>query len=135
MVLVQVAAMTILNLYYLHIHSVIFHHIALSIQTCHMLMAEPSTYDMFALFEKERLCWRLSRQHMTCFCFKIFLFQDMKIWTSHMLMAQPSTYNKFERCHGSAINISILFYKNTNMSYVDGSAINIWHVWIDRAIL
>ena len=40
----------------LDIHSVIFYHIALSMQTCHMLMAEPSTdmltaqpitYDMF----------------------------------------------------------------------------------------
>ena len=38
------------------VHSVIFYQIALSIQTCHMLMAEPSTYDMFTLFEKERLC-------------------------------------------------------------------------------
>ena len=35
-----------------HIHSVIFYNIALSIQTCHMLMAEPSTYDMFALLKK-----------------------------------------------------------------------------------
>jgi hypothetical protein len=41
-------------LYYIQksLHSVIFYHIALSIQTCHMLMAEPSAYDMFALLKK-----------------------------------------------------------------------------------
>ena len=33
-------------------HSVIFYHIALSKQTCHMLMVEPSTYDMFAFLKK-----------------------------------------------------------------------------------
>ena len=33
-------------------HSVIFYHIALSMKTCHMLMAEPSTYDMFAFLKK-----------------------------------------------------------------------------------
>ena len=74
-------------------HSVIFYHIALSIQTCHMLMAEPSTYDMFVLLKKNGyvdgwavniwhvfvskylyfkmwkyklvICWWLSRQHKT----------------------------------------------------------------------
>ena len=35
-----------------HGHSVIFYHIALSIQTCHMLMAEPSICNMFALLKK-----------------------------------------------------------------------------------
>ena len=35
-----------------YLHSVLFYHIALSMKTCHMLMAEPSTYDMFAFFKK-----------------------------------------------------------------------------------
>ena len=111
-------------------------------------------------FEKERLCWRLSHQHVTCFCFKIFSFHKLVVcwwlsrqhmtslkgvicWqlshqhmtilyfhilkfkyfetkTCHMLTAQPSTYQ--------------FFFLNANMSYVDGSAINIWHVCFDRAI-
>ena len=33
-------------------HSVLFYHIALSKQTCCMLMAEESTYDMFAFKKK-----------------------------------------------------------------------------------
>ena len=37
----------------------------------------------------------LSHQNMTCFCFKVFKFENMKIQTSHMLMAQPSTYDMF----------------------------------------
>jgi hypothetical protein len=36
------------------IHSVIFYRIALSKQTCHMLMDEPSTYDMLAILKKNR---------------------------------------------------------------------------------
>ena len=32
--------------------SILFYHIAQSIKTCHMLMAKPSTYDMFALLKK-----------------------------------------------------------------------------------
>ena len=96
------------------IHSVVFYHIALSIQTCHMLMAEPSTYDMFALLKKNGyvdgwavniwhvfvskhfyfkiwkyklvICWWLSRQHMTCFHF----------WKRmDMLTAELSTYDMF----------------------------------------
>ena len=33
-------------------HSVLFYHIALSIKTCHMLMADLSTYDMFAFLKE-----------------------------------------------------------------------------------
>ena len=59
-----------------------------------------------------------------------------------MLMAQPATYNKFESCHMLMAEPSTydnflfilletyrktyqFFFKNGNMSYVDGSAINI----------
>ena len=34
------------------VHSVLFYQIALSIKRCHMLMAELSTYDMFAFLKK-----------------------------------------------------------------------------------
>ena len=66
------------------IHSVIFNHIALLIKTCHMLMAEPTAYDMFVFLKKNRyvFCWFLKREIKRC----------------HMLMAQPSTYDNFQNC-------------------------------------
>ena len=51
-----------------------------------MLMAQPSTYDMFAFFKKNGydmfFCWFLKREIKSC----------------HMLMAQPSTYDNFQTC-------------------------------------
>ena len=31
------------------------------------------------IFEKEQICWQRSHQHMTCFCCKVFKFQNIKI--------------------------------------------------------
>ena len=67
-----------------------------------MLMAEPSTYDMFDS------CRTLMAEPSK------FLLLETNRKTSHMLTAQPSTYP--------------FFFKNANMSYVDGSAINIQHM-------
>ena len=62
-----------------------------------MLMAEPSTYVMFAFLKKNGYVfwWILRREMNSC----------------HMLMAQPSTYDMFA-----------FLEKN---GYVDGSAVNI----------
>ena len=78
-----------------------------------MLMAQPSTYDKF-----ER-CYMLTAEPSTYDNFLFLLFKTNRK-TCHMLIAQPSTYP--------------VFFKNANMSYVDGIAINISHVLIDRAI-
>ena len=142
----------------LELHSVIFYHICLWIQTCQLLTAIPSSVDMFALFEKVWLCWRLYRHHMTCFCFKEFWIQIVKIQTSHMLTAEPSSYDTFESCHMLTAQPSLLAYfyfqslekhviwwrysrqhnrtfsKSANMSTDDGIAVNRWHVWIHRHI-
>ena len=61
------------------------------LESCHLLMVEPSTYDNFLYLslkptEKHVICWRLSRQHNCSFS---------KMQTCHMWTAQPSTYDMF----------------------------------------
>ena len=78
------------------------------------------------LKQKHVICWRLSRQHNCSFS---------KVQTYHMLTAEPSTYDNYLFLLLETNRKTYLFFfLNANMSYVDGSAINIWHVWIDRAI-
>ena len=60
------------------------------------------------------ICWRLSHQHLHTFC-----FQSLK---KHVI-CWP-----YSRQHNRT------FSKSANMSYVDGIAVNIWHVWIHRHI-
>ena len=50
----------------------------------------------------------------------LFILLETHRQTCHMLTAQPSTYP--------------FFFQNANMYFGDGSAINIWHVCIYRAI-
>ena len=73
-----------------------------------MLMAQPSTYDNF------QTCLMLTAEPSTydySLYFHIFEFKYIETKTCHMLMAQPSIYT--------------FFFKNANMSYIDGTAINI----------
>ena len=44
------------NLILLPLHSADFYHIALLLESVHMLTAEPSTYAHFPIFIKVRLC-------------------------------------------------------------------------------
>ena len=69
-----------------------------------MLMAQPSTYDKF------ESCHMLTAEQSTYDNF-LFLFLETNRKTCHMLTAQPSTYPFFKKIE--------------NMSYVDGSAINV----------
>ena len=75
-------------------HSVIFYHIALSMQTCHMLMAEPSTYDMFAFLKKNGYVdgWAVN------------------IWHVFLLFSNKRN-KKLSYVDGWAVNISVLFQK------------------------
>ena len=68
-------------------HSVLFYHIALSIKTCHMLMAE---HDRFVFLKKNGYVdgWAINIWHVF-FC--LFLIREIK--SCHMLMAQLSTYD------------------------------------------
>ena len=67
-----------------------------------MLMAQPSTYDKF------ESCHMLMAEPSIYDNYLFFLL-EINRKTCHMLTAQLSTYP--------------FFFKNTNMSYADGSAI------------
>ena len=128
--------------------SILFYHIAQSIKTCHMLMAKPSTYDMFA-FLKNLYVFMLDNNKrnrnlsyvegwaINIWLVYVFIFQNLDnlkqkqaIYNSYISLWRAKRWTKPGLRRDDKQNCLTIFFtiNNSNMLYIDGWAISIQRI-------